>query len=153
MRNKRLVFAGIVILLAVVGVILYRRGRAVSVLKQQAQYQSIVRSYAAVLKTGATRAEVEGYIHSRNQKFTQQSLALPMQRDALTDLIKIGEGTLPSFRWPCNMANVYVVFEFEANEPRSTPSAADSDRLLDILWFIRPQPCLQLANVKSPSSR
>ena len=139
MRNQRLVFAGIVILLAVVGVILYRRGRGVSVLKQQAQYQSIVRSYAAVLKTGATRTDVEGYIRSRNQKFTQ-TCCVAMDSAALADLIKIGEGTLPSLRWPCNKANVYVVFEFEANEPRSTPSAADSDRLHDTLLFMRPQP-------------
>ena len=106
--------------------------------KRQVDYRRTTREYSDALKQGMNRADVENYIRSKNQKF-QQMCCVDVQRDAWADLIKIGEEAAP---WYCSKNNVYVAFEFDAVEPRSTTKALDNDTLLSVILYQRLEGCL-----------
>src|SRR5262249_12960824 len=141
MKKHLFALATTVVFLVAAGFVLYPRLARRAEEKRQVEYQHITESYSDELKQGMNRAEVEAYIRSRKQTFSQMC-CVGASRNAWADLIKIGEGTSPTAKWPCTGTNIYVAFEFDASEPRSTPKAADSDRLLSVTLFQQPQPCL-----------
>ena len=141
MKKHWFALATTVVLLVAAGFVLYPRFAQRAEQKRQAEYQHITESYSDALRQGMSRAEVEAYIRSRKQTFTQMCCVGAI-RNAWADLIKIGEAKSPTLKWPCTGTNIYVAFEFDASEPPSTPKATDSDRLLSVTLFQQPQPCL-----------
>jgi len=139
MNKKRwAVLLGAVLLIAGGAIFIHNNLARRAEQKRQIDYRRITTEYSDALKRGTNRAEVETYIRSRGQSF-QQMCCVGTRRDAWADLIKIGEENAP---WYCSKNNVYVAFEFDAPEPRSTTKALDNDRLLSVTLYQRLEECL-----------
>jgi hypothetical protein len=139
--NKRSIALATAVTLIVAGFILRNRLTERAEQKRLPEYQLVTKSYSDALLPGASRAEVEALIRSRNQTFTQMC-CVGARKNAWADLIKLGERTSPNLKWPCDRTNLYVAFEFEEAPPRSEVKAADNDKLASIALFEEPQPCL-----------
>jgi hypothetical protein len=94
--------------------------------KQQAVYQSILRSYSAELKPGTARRDVELLLRAKGQSFQQTCCILNEDRTALEDLVKIGSEPAP---WYCSENDVYLVFEFYSPRHPGPTDAQPSDSL------------------------
>jgi len=70
-------------------------------------YQAALASYAAVLKPGMTRTEVQDYLRAKKTKFTQMGGVDNLGTQTL--LVKVGEER-PS--WNCSENYAYVAFHF-----------------------------------------
>lgn len=108
--------------------------------KRRMEYQRITKQYADALQVGTNRVEVENYIRTRGQQFIHMC-CVGAPRYAWADLINIGKESAP---WFCSRRNVYVAFEFEGAESRSTigPKALDADKLLSVTLYERLEDCL-----------
>ena len=90
-----------------------------------------------MLTRGATRLEVEGYLRTQGKHF-QQMCCVGVRRNALADLVKVGQEKAP---WFCSEHNVYVAFVFDAPQHRLA-TANDDDRLIEVTLYPRLEGCL-----------
>lgn len=88
--------------------------KSVSRQKRETAYRSVLRQYSQDLKPGLRRTEVEGYLRTRNVRFTWVYTSFSGRRKSqYADLVKIGEEVAP---WYCSEAYVYVAFEYSGVE-------------------------------------
>jgi hypothetical protein len=100
--------------------------------------QSALLQYSKSLTPGLTRKNVEAYLRARGTSFIQRCCM--EERDAFSDLVKVGEGEKP---WYCSSWTVYVAFVFAASEPVSLSSRpSDSDVLKRVELTSNGEGCL-----------
>ena len=113
MRRWRLPMAlFVLVIISIFGVrhILEKRAQQ----RREVGYQYALRLYSEALKPGATRLDVEEYLHARNVPFRQMCCVdiKEFRKGVWDDLTKIGEEDVP---WFCSQNNVYVAFQFSGN--------------------------------------
>jgi hypothetical protein len=145
--NKRRIALMTAVILIAAGFILRSRLAERAEQKRLPEYQGVAKFYSDALTPGTSRAEVEAFIRSRHENFAQMCCVGSVPRNAWADLIKLGERTSPSLKWPCDRTNLFVAFEFAEEPPRSQfnvsqVKAADNDKLISVSLFEQPQPCL-----------
>lgn len=105
-------------------------------------YQSVLRSYADVMKPGMSRKEVEDYLTVKNIGFRQMYCVDRTQfsKGVYDDLTRIGEEEAP---WFCSYNNVYVAFQFTGpKRPDLSPTAAPADTLREVSLYRWLEGCL-----------
>jgi hypothetical protein len=113
--------------------------------RREVEYESTLRSYSEVLKTGMSRKEVEGYLSVQKLPFRQlccvgvKEFSSGVHDNAYDDLVKIGQEDVP---WVCSENNVYVAFQFLGSRKDSRPGAEPSDRLKDVTIYHKLDGCL-----------
>lgn len=111
--------------------------------RREAVYQTTLKSYQQILKPGMNRKEVEDYLRSRKQTFSQSCCVDPkeFQKHSWDDLVKIGAEDAP---WFCSERAVYVAFQFGENtQPhKDTWGADDLDTLKTVGIYSRMETCL-----------
>jgi len=109
----------------------------VGILRRNAQYDRILKTYSEVLKPGMKRSQVEAYlITSKHVSFTQECC---VGSKAWTDLVAIAY----EHGWVCQEEVVNVAFQFAATEPKTDLYVGNpEDRLVGI--YLDRQGCLYL---------
>ncbi len=105
--------------------------------KREAAYQSSAQSYAANLKLGLPRKDVEAYLRTKRVGFTR--MCCIEQHGAFADLVQIGQEEHP---WFCNENYVYVAFEFTGTGSTPDSGGSDTDALKKISIFRQLGGCL-----------
>ena len=106
---------------------------------REAAYQSALRSYTQVFKPGASRKQVEGYLHGREIDFRQMCCVGRRNTETYDDLVRIGQEDPPFI---CEGKNIYVAFQFSGREPLDIPKANATDKLDEITIFRWLEGCL-----------
>ena len=116
-------------LLAVIGAIwlLIPVARAA---RRETRYARSLHAYSDALKPGMMRSEVETYLRSRNNEFSQMCCS-GEKLNAMDDFVEVGHEKAGLI---CIARNVYVAFQFAAVHPNEK-WVADSDRLVGISLF------------------
>jgi hypothetical protein len=97
-----------------------RRGHAKRI--REANYQSMLQSYSAILKPGVSRKDVEQSIRTRGINFERRCCITQSEYD---DFVRIGNEPAP---WYCSEHNVFLAFRFQ----QAWPEPSDSDVLKTI---------------------
>jgi hypothetical protein len=144
MRRRYLYLAIAIVVLAVTFVVRHvfqERARQ----RREVEYQSTLRSYSEVLRTGMSRRQVEGYLSAQKLPFRQlccvsvKEFSSGVHDNAYDDLIKIGQEDVP---WVCSENNVYIALEFFGSQKNSSPRAEPSDTLKDVTIYHKLDGCL-----------
>jgi hypothetical protein len=104
----------------------------VGIVRRNAQYDRILKTYTEVLKPGMKRSEVEAYlIKSKHVSFKQECC---VESKAWTDLVAIAykQG------WVCQEEVVNVAFQFAATEPKTNLYVGDPEDRLVGIYLNRP---------------
>lgn len=129
----------IVLAVAVPVYAIYRVREKRAAQKREASYQSSFQRYSELLKPGMTREEVEGYFRVMNLK-SQRMCCVSHDSGAWDDLVQIGKEEAP---WFCSENNVYIAFQFAAQDDRHAMPVADpADTLKVITIYRRLEGCL-----------
>jgi len=99
---------------------------------REAAYESLLQSYSASLKPGASRKDVEACLRSHGVSF--ETGRGNGRIESLDDLVPIGRD---EDTWVCRDNNVYLQFRFDSAEFTS-----DMDKLTKIEILHRPGTCL-----------
>ena len=105
---------------------------------REAGYQSVLRSYTAVLKQGMSREEVEAFLQTKGVPYQKISCIEPYEKCVYDDISKIGEEPGP---WYCSRVNIYIAFQF-MGESTGPMSANALDTLKKITVYPWAQDCL-----------
>jgi hypothetical protein len=113
-----------VALIAVI-TLLFALVQIVGIVRRNAQYDHILKTYSEVLKPGMKRSEVEAYlITSKRVSFSQDCC---IGSKALRDLVEIAR---EQKGWVCPEEVVNVAFQFAATDPKRAGYADPEDRLI-----------------------
>jgi hypothetical protein len=96
--------------------------------QREANYQTVLATYADKVKPGMTREEVEQHLEIDGRHFRQMCCVANYRREHVSfvgtswdDLVKVGEESTP---WFCSENDVYIAFEFN---PKSRGELADTN--------------------------
>ena len=113
--------------------------------RREVEYQSTLRSYSEVFKTGMSRKQVEEYLSAKKLPFLQlccisvKEFSRGVHDNAYDDLVKIGQEDVP---WFCSENNVYIALQFLGSQKDSLSGAEPSDRLKDVTIYQKLDGCL-----------
>jgi hypothetical protein len=149
MTNRRLKLSMII---AAVGLICFGLGFAFHIQGQretaqrEKSYQTLLDQYAADLKPGMNRTQVERYFQANRTQFRQMCCVanfrggnVILRGAGWDDLVKIAEESVPFI---CRENNVYIAFEFNPKAPGELPDTNSSDTLKRVSIFHQLEGCL-----------
>jgi hypothetical protein len=149
MTNRRLklsiVIAAVALICVGFGFAFHIRGQHEAAQREQ-RYQTLLGQYAADLKPGMKRAQVERYLQANQTQFRQMCCVANLRGSYVSlrgagsdDLVKIGGESIPFI---CRGNNVYIAFEFNPKAPGEAPDTNDFDTLKKISIFHQLEGCL-----------
>lgn len=105
--------------------------------KRELDYQAAVRAYTQQFRPGLRRGELDSYFRASHIKFG--AICCLEERSAPAGLVLIGQEDHP---WYCSENDIYVAFEFVAEEPHKAWEPFASDTLTRIHLFPHLGGCL-----------
>jgi hypothetical protein len=114
--------------------------------QRERRYETVLGQYAADLKPGMKRAQVERYFQANGTQFRQMCCVANFRGKYVSlsgagwdDLVKIAGESVPFI---CRENNVYIAFEFNPKAPGEVPDTNSSDTLKKISVFHQLEGCL-----------
>jgi len=114
--------------------------------KREIGYQTVLAQYAAQLKPGMTREQVERHFRTSGKQFKQMCCVaifggeyVSFDRAGYDDLVKIAEESVP---FVCNENNVYIAFEFNPKSQGELSNTNGSDILKRVSVFHQLEGCM-----------